>query len=115
MTEIDIDKGDYLIIGSNQYAVREVEWWDMTNANTPAFQKLATEACSTKRQTIDSSGKRQSVSNASTKLSNLKCTKFDVISADLRERLGLQGLQTLRQTQISNSTGYIILVLEVPE
>lgn len=114
MAEIDIKRGDYLVVGSNQYAIREVEWWDMINANTPAFVKLATEDCSTKRQTF-TSGKRQSVADASTNLSNLKCTKFDVISANLALRLDLKTLHTLRQTQISNATGYIILVLEINE
>jgi len=114
MAEIDIKKGDYLVVGTNQYAIREVEWWDLENANTPSFIKIATVECSTKRPTF-SNNKRQTVANASTNLSGLKCSPFDVISSDLSLRLDLQTLHTLRQTQISNETGYIILVLEVNE
>lgn len=112
MAEIDIKKGDYLIVDTNQYAIREVEWWDLEKANTPSFIKMATVSCSTKRSTF-SNNKRQTVSNSETNLSGLKCTPFDVVSADLALRLDLKTLYTFRQTQISNETGYIILVLEV--
>ncbi len=114
MAVIDIKHGDYLIVGTNEYAIKQVEWWDMVNADTPAFKKLATVACSTKRQVFANS-KRETVTNATVNLSGLFCTAFDVISSNLAMRLDLKTLTTLRQTQISNSTGYIILVLEVPE
>lgn len=112
MAEIGIKKGDYLIVGSNQYAIKQVEWWDMDRANDPSFTKLATVACSTKRQ-VFINGKRQDVADASIQLTGLLCTKFDVISSKLAERLDLKTLVTLRQTQIANSTGYIILIIEV--
>lgn len=112
MAEIDIKKGDYLVVGTDQYVIREVEWWELKNANTPAFVKLATVSCSTKRLSF-SNNKRQTVENASTHLTDLKCTSFDVISANVALRLDLKTLYTLRQTQISNATGYKILVLEV--
>ncbi len=114
MAEIDIKRGDYLIVGTKQHAIREVEWWDLANADTPAFVKIATVACSTKRAVFTNS-KRETIANASVNLTGLMCTPFDVISSDLALRLDLQTLHTLRQTQISNSTGYKILVLEVNE
>lgn len=114
MAEIDIKKGDYLVIGTDQYAIREVEWWDMKNANTPAFLKIATVACSTKRLTF-TDGKRESIADASTNLTGLLCSPFDVISSDLAMRLDLSTLHTLRSVQIANSTGYNILVIEVNE
>jgi len=114
MAEIDIKKGDYLVVGSNQYAIREVEWWDMEGANTPAIQKIATVACSVKRLAFVNN-KRESVSNASVHITGLLCSPFDVISANLAMRLDLSTLHTLRYTQISNDTGYKILVVEVNE
>ena len=114
MAEIDIKRGDFLIVGTEQYAVKEMEWWDLENANTPAFVRMATVDCSTKRPTFTNS-KRETVANASVNLSGLKCTPFDVLSSDLALRLDLKTLHTLRQTQISNNTGYKILVIEVKE
>lgn len=114
MAEIDIKRGDYLIVGTNQYVIREVEWWDLGKANTPSFIKLATVSCSTKRA-VFVGGKRETTANASTHLSGLFCTPFDVLSSRLALRLDLQTIHTLRQTQIANETGYKILVLEVNE
>lgn len=114
MAELDIKRGDYLIVDTNKYVIKQVEWWDMEGADTPAFIKLATVACSTKRQTITNS-KREVVANASVNLSGLFCTPFDVISSKLAMRLDLKTLTTLRQTQIANSTGYVILIIEVNE
>lgn len=111
MPELDIRKGDYLISGTDTYAVKETEWWEMENANTPAFLRLATATYSTKRLTF-TAGKREKVSDASAHLSDLKGTPLDVVSADLGTRVGLEALHTLRHTQISNATGYMVVIVE---
>lgn len=111
MAEINIRKGDYLISGSTTYAVKETEWWEMENANTPAFLRLATANYSTKRLTF-TDGKREGVDDAAAFLTGLVGTPLDVISADLANRTGLTALHTLRHTQIANDDGYMVVIVE---
>ncbi len=114
MAELDIKKGDSLIIGSNSYPILETEWWDFPNALDASFIKQATVSCSTKRQTFTNS-KRETSTDASANLSNLKCLPLDVISSDLALRTGLQAPHTTRHTQIANDSGYMVIIIEFLE
>lgn len=105
---IDIREGDVLVIGSEEYPVKAVEVWTKASFNTYGFQRMANVSASTKRATI-SSGKR---SAPTANLSGLKCTPLDAITAEVAARLALESPVRMLETFLSDSTGFLHVIVE---
>lgn len=106
---MDIVEGDTLVVGSKEYPIRSCEEWETTRMNTPGFRRMATKTASTKRAPAISSGKR---GDATTKLTNLKCTPLDPVSAEIQKRIALDTPMELLQTFLTDGSGFLLLVVE---
>jgi hypothetical protein len=106
---VDIREGDILVVGSSEYPVKAVEVWTKANFHTNSFTKMANVSASTKRNPAISSGKRGS---ATTNLTGLSITPLDPATLDVVERLALESPVRLLETFISDTTGFVYVVVE---
>ena len=105
----DILEGDLLVVGTDEHPIKAVEVWSKANFNTRGFIRMASVSMSTKRVPVIVDGKR---GTATTKLSGLKGTPLDPVSAEVIERLGLDSPVRLLETFIGDSTGFLHLIVE---
>ena len=106
---MDILEGDTLVVGSKEYPIKECGEWKTNRMNTPSFRRMAIETASTKRPPALSDGKRGA---AATKLTGLRCTPLDPVSAEIRKRVALDTPMELLQTFITDGQGFVHLVVE---
>lgn len=108
---LDIERGDVLVVGSNEYPVRAVEHYDSHGfGSSPSFALLAAVSCSTKRNPAVSGGKR---GPPAVELNGLSCTQLDPVDPEAAHYAGLDAPYTKRQTFISDGTDYAHLIIEV--
>lgn len=100
---MDIQEGDVLVVGSREYPIRNCADWDVTGMNSVGFRRMAKVTASTSRVRKGS---------PSTILSNVKCTPLDPVDPELRRRLGLDTPHELKQTFISDGSGFVRIVIE---
>lgn len=105
---IDIKEGDIFIVDSEEHPVKAVELWPKTHFHTEGFKRMANVTASTKRATM--TGGKRGLPVA--KLSGLKCTPLDPVTADVIERLALESPVRLRETFIADSTGFVHVMIE---
>ena len=107
---LDIEAGDFLVVGSTEYPVRAVEHYESHGFGTSAaFALRASVSCSTKRSPAVSGSKRGA---PAAKLAGLSCTPLDPVDAETETHLQMQTPYTTRQTFISDGTDYARLILE---
>lgn len=108
---IDIQSGDFLVIGSTEYPIRKANIWDVTvMVSRFSFRPLATVACSTKRSpAADADG---FIGTPATNLSGLYCVPLAPVSNDLAVSEGLDTVYDLRQTMVADADSFAHLFLE---
>lgn len=107
---LDIQAGDFLVVGSTEYPIRAVAHYEDHGFGTsPAFTLRASVSCSTKRSPAVASSKRGAPAAS---LSGLSCTPLDPVDPETAMQLQMQTPYTTRQTFISNGTDYAKLILE---
>ena len=107
---IDIREGDLLVVGTDEYPVKAVEKWTQADWNTKSFAHMASVSVSTKRNpTVGADGKR---GTATTSLTGLKATPLDPVDLEVIQRLALDSPVRLLETFISDSTGFVHVVVE---
>lgn len=109
---LDIQEGDYLVVGTKEYPIRACQSWAWTRA-TAGIRRFATVQASTKRQPAVSAGKR---GTPVTKLACIYCTPLDPASAsatqEIQERPDLQSPHKLLETYVKDAGVFYRLVLE---
>ena len=105
----DILSGDYLAVGGEEYPVKAVSVWSLSPGQSAAFRQLARLDALTKRAPAMAGGKRGA---AEIHLAGLKCTPFDPVDPETRQRLALDTPHTLLQTFVCDADGYVHLILE---
>jgi hypothetical protein len=106
---MDILEGDTLVVGSKEYPIKECAEWKTDKMNTAGFRRMAVETASTKRPPALSSGLR---GEAVTHLTGLRCTPLDPVSSEIQKRVALETPMELLQTFITDSLGFVHLVVE---
>ena len=106
---VDIREGDFLVVGSDSYPVKAVEEWTKANWNSYAFKHMATVTASTTRNPSVASGKRGTQAE---NLTGLSITPLDPVTQEIRERLALEGPHRLLETFISDSSGFVHVIIE---
>lgn len=112
---IDVRLGDFLVHDGTRYPVKAFEWWDMPGANDASFIKEATETYDIVRPTFTSGGHRQASDEAAAVLSSQAGLPLDSISSQLAQRAGLETPYTMRKTHFADATGYLVIIVEIPE
>jgi hypothetical protein len=105
---VDVQNGDFLTVSGTDYPIKSVAEWSHGFAGG-GFSKMASLACSTKRNPSISDGKR---STPTTNVSGLSCTPLDPVDPELQERIGIETPHTLLQTFVDDGTDYVRLVIE---
>lgn len=100
---MDIQSGDFLVVGAKSYPIRSCEIWATDSMNTRGFRRMCTVSASTKRTRRG---------EPSVVLSSVRCTPLDPIDAELRKRLALETPNTLLQTFVADGEGFLRLALE---
>lgn len=107
---IDIQEGDFLVVGSDEYPIRAVADYDAHGFGaSPAFGLLASVSCSTKRPPDVAGGKRAAPAE---KLTGLSCTPLDPVNPEIAIQMNMRTPYTTKQTFISDGTDYVKLILE---
>ena len=109
---MDIRQGDTLTLNpgeTNQadYFIRSVADWTFASAKSPSFLRAAAVDCETKRG-VASGGK---TGDPTTNLSGLKCLPLMPVNAELAASVGLESAHETQQTVISDSTGFVHLIV----
>lgn len=105
---MDIRNGDILVVGTAEYPIRAVSWWE-GEITLRGFARLASKDAYTKRSPAISGGK---VGAAVTQEAAIKCMPLDPLDPEIRERMGLQTPHELLQTYVPDAGGFFYLVLE---
>lgn len=109
---LDIQEGDYLVVGAKEYPIRACQSWVWTRA-AAGIRRFATVQASTKRQPAVSAGKR---GVPVTKLACIYCTPLDPASTsttqEIQERPDLQSPHKLLETYVKDTGVFYRLVLE---
>lgn len=107
---VDIREGDILVVGTATYPVKAVEIWTKANFNTSSFAKMANVSVSTKRNpNVDANGKR---ATSAQQVTGLMATPLDPVTQDVVERLALESPVRLLETFITDSTGFVHVIVE---
>lgn len=108
---LDIEPGDFLIVGSATYPIRAVDHYESHPFGASAgFARMASVTCSTKRSPAVTSGKR---GTPTTKLASLTCTPLDPVSSETAVYLNIKTPYTTRQTIISDDTDFARVIIDV--
>ena len=103
----DIKRGNNLIHGSDEYAVKYVGDWSMEDADTPSFVKMATEDVTINEQPFSSGAAVSPVA-----IWTGKSLPIDPVSQATIKRLNLKTPTHTMQTEIAESNQFKFLVLE---
>jgi hypothetical protein len=106
---MDIHEGELLTVGGIDYPIRSCAPWSMAKQSQPSFARMAVLTVSTKGSVIEGTLRKA----AATKLTGLKCTPLDPVSAELAATVVLDTPCQLVQTFLTDGTGFVHLVLEV--
>jgi hypothetical protein len=109
---IDIEYGNLLVMNGKDYPVKHVETWSMTRQSAASFSHLATATAQVKKSSIDANGNRTA---ASLQTQVYKALPLDPLSPEIVKTLepALGTPASLRQTVISDSASFVLLVVEV--
>jgi len=106
---LDINPGDLLVVGTEEYPIAAVEHWEGHGFGTSAaFDRWATVACATKRYPLLGNGRRGA---AVLHLTDLNCTQLDPVQPKLQRSSVLNAPLVVRETFISDGTDYARLEL----
>jgi hypothetical protein len=108
---MDILEGDRLVVGSKEYPIKACEEWDRHRFGSSAsYARMATVACSTKRNpAISVTGNR---GDPVTNLTGLVCTPLDPGNAEISQRPGTHAPEETLRCIISDGTDFVQLTLE---
>lgn len=100
---MDIKEGDVLVVGAQEYPIKNCAEWTGAGMNSRGFRRMANVTANTKRVKKGS---------PVTILSGIKCTPLDPVDPELRRRLALDTPHELLQTFIADGSGFVRIVLE---
>lgn len=114
---LDIQEGDILVYGGNEYPVRAISEWKWYGPASLSLRRQMRETCSTKRAPAMSGGKR---GTATTNLTGVACTPLDPADVGWRgevmrvdPRLSqLLATAVLLETTVDGGTEFLRLMVE---
>lgn len=114
---LDIQEGDILVYGGNEYPIRAIGAWEWYGPTSLAMRRQMRQTCSTKRVPAMVNGKRGA---AVAKLSNVACTPLDPADVGWRgevmksdPRLAqLRATAVLLETTVDDGERFLRLMVE---
>lgn len=110
---LDIKQGDYLVVGSRGYPIRDCNVWDWPYRRTGIKRIVRVTAETRRRKPMTVQQKWTGMDQI---LTDVRCTPLDPISESIaqsiRMRLGLDTPHVLLQTYVDGGDTFYRLVLE---